>query len=62
MRITENVNDRNRVSGVHIDVDLEVEHIGGTSSTALEVAERLETVIKEEIKAMGKEQEEDGLE
>lgn len=51
-RITEHVSDRSKVDGVHIDVDIEVDQIGGSSQRALEAVERLETAVKEEISAM----------
>lgn len=57
MKITEKVSDRSRIEGLLTTVDIEVDHIGGSSSFALEVAERIETAVKEEIQAISEEQE-----
>lgn len=53
MKITQHVSDRSRIEGVDTNVDIEVDHIGGSSSRALEVVERLEEAVKEEIKELG---------
>lgn len=50
MKITEHVSDRTEIEGVSTDVDIEVEQIGGPSDRALDVVERIERVVKEEIK------------
>lgn len=56
MKITQHVSDVNRIDGVRTKVDIEVDQISGSSTVALEVTERLEEVIKEEIKEIAEEQ------
>lgn len=58
MKITEHISDRTEIEGLRTDVDIEVDHIGGSSSRALEVAERIENAVKEEIKEIADEQDE----
>lgn len=55
MEFTEKVNDRSRIEGINTNVEIEVEQIGGSSSRGLEVTERIETAVKEEIKAIADE-------
>lgn len=57
MKITEHVSDRSRIDGVRTDVDIEVDHIGGSSADALEVAERISETVKEEIQTIAEENE-----
>jgi len=57
MKITEHISDRTKIEGVSTDVDIEVDQIGGSSTDALEVAERIETVVKDEISEIAEEQE-----
>lgn len=59
MKITEHISDRTEIEGLRTDVDIEVDHIGGSSKRALEVAERIETAVKEEISEIASEQEDD---
>lgn len=61
MKITEHVSDRSEIEGVDTNVDIEVDSIGGSSSKALEVAERLETAVKEEIKRISEDQDDGNL-
>lgn len=56
MKITEHISDRSKIDGVHVDVDTEVQHIGGSSSLALEVTERIEKAVQEEIQEISDEQ------
>lgn len=60
MKIQEHVGDRHSIDAVNLDVDIEVDLIGGSSLDALAVAERLESVVKEEINAIASEEGEDG--
>jgi hypothetical protein len=57
MKITEHISDRTEIEGVSTDVDIEVDQIGGSSSRALEVAERIENAVKDEIKKIADEDE-----
>lgn len=59
MEITERVSDRTQIDGVNTTVEIEVEQISGPSQTALEVAERIEMAVKDEIDNIADDQEGD---
>lgn len=59
MMISDHVGDRHSIDGVNVDVDIEVFHIGGSTADTLDVAERLETAVKEELNAIAAEEEGD---
>lgn len=55
MKISETVSDRTRLDTANVDVEIEVDHLGGSSSQALEIAERIADSVRVEIREIADE-------